>query len=213
MPTMIHRGSFTKTLAENPRGVKILFMHDMERPIGKPTSLFEGDTGLELTASISRTDDGIRAMTLLRDEVIDALSIGFDPIKFDLEIIDDVQFRHIREVKLHEISLVTLGADAMARIQEVNSAFTVKTPETFGLQLPNRLYEDDETKAKRFTVEITRYAREGNLTIEKLTDLTESFGYSQPPTSSEPETTEPVTDVERLYDDAAMQVAAMMLDD
>lgn len=217
IPTIIHRGSFIKTLRENSRGVKILFMHDMDKPIGKPTALFEGDRGLDLTARISRTPSGDEAMTLIRDEVIDALSIGFDPIKFDFEEVEGVQFRHIRELKLFEISPVTLGADVLARISEVNSAYTGPMIERFGLNIAGHLYEDDESKGKRFAAELLRYSREGNLDRDRLITLTESFGYIEPITSNptdEGEPSEPITsDIERLYDDALMQRASLLLDD
>lgn len=224
IPTIIHRGSFVKTLRENQRGVKILFMHDMDRPIGKPTSLFEGDSGLDLTAQVSRTPSGIEAMTLIRDGVIDALSIGFDAVKFDFEEIEGVQFRHIREVRLFEISPVTLGADALARINEVNSTCDANVIERFGLLTAGRIIEDDESKGKRFAAEVLRYSREGNLDRDRLVSLTESFGYIAPITafSTLPDenvdvasdSEQPIThDVERLYDDAMLRRAALLLDE
>lgn len=122
IPTIIHRGAFNKTLQESVRGIKILWQHDSHEPIGLPTSLFESDEGLVFQASVSRTTRGRDAITLMRDGVLDAVSIGFDSIKEDMEQVDDGSMvRHIREIRLWEISVVTFGADPNARIREVNS--------------------------------------------------------------------------------------------
>jgi HK97 family phage prohead protease len=131
IPTIIHPGAFTKTISEQRRGIKILWQHDTDEPIGLPTKLFESEEGLVLQAQISRTPAGIKALTLLRDGVIDALSIGFDPIKEDVEKdAQGNQIRHIRELRLWEVSVVTFGADADARIREVNSHPAAKTFKT-----------------------------------------------------------------------------------
>ncbi len=122
VPTIIHRGAFAKTLSEAGRGIKILWQHDVDEPIGVPTKLFESDEGLVLQANISRTQRGRDALVLLRDGVVDGLSIGFDPIKEDIEKNEDGSMvRHVREVRLWEVSVVTWGADPNARISEVNS--------------------------------------------------------------------------------------------
>lgn len=128
IPTILHRGAFSKTLAERSgtgnRGVKILLHHDMDKPIGLPTRLMEVEEGLALEAKVSLTSDGRNALILLRDGVLDALSIGFDAVKFDFEeTAEGTMIRHIREVRLWEISLVTFGADPEARITEVNGMF------------------------------------------------------------------------------------------
>lgn len=122
IPTIIDKGAFTKTLQEQTRGVKILWQHNPDEPIGVPTDMFESDRGLVLQAQISTTTRGQDAITLLRDGVIDGLSIGFDAIKQEfIELEDGSTIRHIKEIRLWEISVVTWGADPNARITEVNS--------------------------------------------------------------------------------------------
>ena len=123
IPSIIHPGAFAKTLDESQRRdkVKILLQHDIFTPLGLPTRLFEGGEGLVLEAKISRTRDGVDTLILMRDGVLDALSIGFDPVKFDFEELPDgTMIRNIREIRLFEISIVTFGADPNARITEVN---------------------------------------------------------------------------------------------
>lgn len=123
-PTIMQRGAFTKTLQERSRSIPILWQHDMWQPIGRPIHLFENDMGLVLQAEISRTSQGRDALTLIRDGVISALSIGFEPVIFDFDRTDpENEFRFIREARLVEISVVTLGADPNAQITEVRSGF------------------------------------------------------------------------------------------
>ena len=123
VPTSIHPGAFKKTLKEGGRGVKLLWQHDSHEPIGIPDKLVETKEGLALQGRISQTRRGTDALQLMRDGVLDALSIGFDSIKEDLEFDKkgDVVLRNIREVRLWEISAVTWGADPNAKITEVNS--------------------------------------------------------------------------------------------
>lgn len=123
IPTIMQRGAFTKTLQERRRAIPILWQHNPNQPIGKPVHLFESDEGLVLQAQISRTSLGKDALILMRDEVIRALSIGFQPVVFDFDEIEGVETRFIREARLTEISVVTLGADANALISEVRSGF------------------------------------------------------------------------------------------
>lgn len=121
MPTVILPGAFRNTLKTNVRGVKILLHPDLSRPVGKPTKLHESSVGLELEAKLSNPVEGRDAYQLLKDGVIDALSIGFDVVSFDLSEMGGEPVRRIHEIDLAEVSLVTLGADSKARSTEVSS--------------------------------------------------------------------------------------------
>jgi HK97 family phage prohead protease len=115
-PTIIERGAFLSSLQKNPFP-KILWMHDTAMPIGRCTECREGARGLEVIGKISETSQGKEALRLLRDGIIDELSIGFDPVKWEM----DGEIRRIKDLKLWEISLVTFGADSGAKISEVNT--------------------------------------------------------------------------------------------
>ncbi len=102
---VIEPGAFTKTLAEGWERVKILALHnDCWLPIGKPMELREDDNGLYISAKISDTAMGKDIKVLLNDGVLNELSIGYDPVVFDY---DGDGIRHLREVKLWEVSVVT----------------------------------------------------------------------------------------------------------
>lgn len=102
---IIEPGAFTKTIAEGIGRVKILSGHnDSLLPIGIPTELREDAKGLFMSAKISDTTLGRDVKTLIHDGVLCELSIGYDPVVFDY---DENGIRHLREVKLWEISVVT----------------------------------------------------------------------------------------------------------
>ena len=102
---IIEQGAFTKTLAEGWERVKILALHsDSCLPIGRPIELREDENGLYISARISDTAMGRDVKILLKDHVLNELSIGYDPVIFDY---DENGIRHLREVKLWEVSVVT----------------------------------------------------------------------------------------------------------
>ena len=111
---IIEPGAFTKTLAEGWERVKILALHnDCWLPIGRPIELREDTNGLFLSAKISDTTMGRDIKVLLKDGVLNELSIGYDPIVFDY---DGDGIRHLREVKLWEVSVVTWAMNPEAVI-------------------------------------------------------------------------------------------------
>ena len=125
IPTRILPGAFSKTLSENQKRIKVLYQHNQDWPIGKPIRMEENSDGLYVEARISETSMGKDVLTLLRDEVLTELSIGFDPIKFTM--VDEGgtmgYVRHISECRLWEFSPVTFGANSKALISSVNSLF------------------------------------------------------------------------------------------
>ena len=111
---IIEPGAFTKTIAEGWERVKILALHnDCWLPIGRPLELREDSNGLFIKAKISDTSMGRDIKVLLKDGVLTELSIGYDPIVFDY---DENGIRHLREVKLWEVSVVTWAMNPEATI-------------------------------------------------------------------------------------------------
>jgi HK97 family phage prohead protease len=117
---IINKGAFTKTIAEGfmSKRIKMLWQHDA--PLGMPTEMFEDDRGLYVKAKISRTALGDDALELLRDKVVDRMSIGFSIPKNKSGFTDE-GIRVISEVKLFEFSLVTFPANEAAHILAVKS--------------------------------------------------------------------------------------------
>jgi hypothetical protein len=122
VPTRILPGAFTKTLKENSKRVKVLFNHDPDSPIGIPTKMEETREGLLVEAKISQTEKGKEVLTLMRDGVLDELSIGFDVVKYSMADEGPLgQVRHISELRLWEFSPVTFAANSQAKIIAVHS--------------------------------------------------------------------------------------------
>lgn len=108
-------GAFTKTILENMRRIKVLYMHSMFDLIGKPLRLNEDSKGLEFEAFVSDTILGKDVMTLINDKVITDMSIGYERVKSDYDEVTNT--RTLKEVKLWEISPVTWGMNELAGIK------------------------------------------------------------------------------------------------
>ena len=117
---IIEKGAFAKTIVEDFHRIKILALHnDCWLPVGKPIELREDDRGLFIRGKISDTSMGRDIRTLLKDGVLSELSIGYDAIDFDYDSKTDT--RHLRRIKLWEVSIVTWAMNEQARIDEVKS--------------------------------------------------------------------------------------------
>lgn len=117
---VIERGAFSKTIREDFDRIKILSQHnDCELPIGKPLELREDEKGLYIRGRISDTQKGRDIRTLLKDGVLNELSIGYDCVNAEYD--GEAGIRHLREVKLWEVSIVTWAMNDQAKIQEVKA--------------------------------------------------------------------------------------------
>ncbi len=117
---VIEKGAFTKTIKEDFDRIKILFYHqDDDLPVGKPLELREDDKGLFIRAKISDTQKGHDIRTLLKDGVLNELSIGYDTIDFYYD--NETHVRHLKEVRLWEVSVVPWAMNELAQINEVKS--------------------------------------------------------------------------------------------
>lgn len=114
-------GAFADTIRERGDRVKFLANHDRQTlPLGKAIMLREDPAGLIGEFRVSATPHGDAALELIRDGVLDALSIGFAPLQsIGREGRDPVVER--TEVKLMEVSAVAFPAYENAVIAGVRS--------------------------------------------------------------------------------------------
>ncbi|MDT8442368.1 MAG: HK97 family phage prohead protease [Desulfuromonadales bacterium] len=115
---VVVRGAFSKTLKERGDRVKVLWQHDA--PLGKPTEMHEDSEGLWVKGKVSKTRLGDEALELMRDGVVDSMSIGYAPLKSDPDP-DRKGVTLLKEVKLYEFSPVTFPANESARIAGVKA--------------------------------------------------------------------------------------------
>jgi len=119
---IIDHGAFNKTLKEGGKRVKILFdanpvsdnSPNVQELIGRSLEMAEEKKGLfikgKLSLGVPRVEE---ASSLLRDDAITEISIGFDAIK--TLVIGST--RHLKEIRLRDISLVppTISSGAATR--------------------------------------------------------------------------------------------------
>lgn len=112
--------------AETDTSLKLVYRHD--EPIGLITAATETDEGIEIEARFSDTQTARDAYQLVRDGVIDRLSIGFAPLETTRT--EDERGTHttITRLALREVSLVPFPAYETAAITEVRTQPTA-TPE------------------------------------------------------------------------------------
>ena len=105
---------------------KLFWQH--REPIGVLTAIEDRADGCWITAKISSTPRGDEALTLVRDGVLDRLSVGFLPVKD--EVIDDTKAKTTTitrlEVLLREVSIVSFPAYPAAKITDVRSTTNTK---------------------------------------------------------------------------------------
>lgn len=128
---VIDKGAFRKTLSENPE-VLVLWQHKSDEVIGigmvkewQNKILIEGKLDVEDDPTAQKAYRKMKA-TPERPARIKGLSIGFKTIKATLEEREEeghTRFiRHIQELKLYEVSVVTWPALPQAQVTRVKTA-------------------------------------------------------------------------------------------
>lgn len=114
-------GAFAASIkAKMPR---MLWQHDPDKPIGKWVSAEEDNNGLRVKGRLALgTDQGRNAYELVKEGVLDSLSIGYRTIKS----FNEGNIRVLKELDLWEVSLVTFPANDAALITSVKSELTAR---------------------------------------------------------------------------------------
>ena len=103
-------GAFSRSLRSRNE-IKLFVNHDTSRVLASKRAgtlrLSESGRGLEVEADLPDTTDGRDMAVLLKRGDIDSMSFGFSVPKGGDSWSDDGQERELREVRLHEVSIVT----------------------------------------------------------------------------------------------------------
>lgn len=110
---VIEPGAFAKTIREGKPKVGYNHMY----MIGKPLSMEEDGKGLLTESYISDTPRGNEVLQLVKDGVIDAMSIAYEVIKSEDDY--DKEIRHLKELKLYEYGPVDFPVNENAVINGV----------------------------------------------------------------------------------------------
>ncbi len=112
----IEPSAFKKTLREN-KVFPLLFSHDVTQPIGiirgdedKKGLAIEGELNMDVTSAREKR-------SLVKQGALKGLSIGYESVKDEWDPGEKV--RHIKEIRLWEISLVVFPADKNARVAQI----------------------------------------------------------------------------------------------
>lgn len=136
-------GAFADTIRERGDRVKFLANHDRQTlPLGKAVMLREDAAGLIGEFRVSNTPDGDAALELIRDGVLDALSVGFVPLQDRGAAGRDPIIERLA-VKLMEVSAVAFPAYEGALISGVRHQIddpdqADETPEPDQLEAPDQ---------------------------------------------------------------------------
>lgn len=130
------KGCFAKSIQERGPGssthrkIAFLWQHDLHDPIGKILKIEEREDGAYAEVQLSNFDavpNAKRAYYQLIDGDIDQFSFGFEYVWDKIEYDESADAFIVREVKLFEISVVTLGANEMTEfIREIPDGKSLK---------------------------------------------------------------------------------------
>jgi len=118
---VIEKGAFAKSLRRRKaKGVKLLYQHKSDMPIGVFDEIKEDEHGLVVKGRLAlKTQAGAEAYELLKMGALDGLSIGFRVNPKEVSYDKRGGKRIIKEVDLMEVSLVTFPMNPQATVRSV----------------------------------------------------------------------------------------------
>lgn len=116
---IIERGAFSKTLIERKGRIAFCYQHDIWNPIGKIEEIYEDDKGLKVVVKLSAANDDIQ--TKVKEGILKEMSIGYRTINSRSEVQNGIEVNLLSEIKLIEISLVTVAANPLAVVETMKS--------------------------------------------------------------------------------------------
>lgn len=120
----ISPGAYANSLAEHRRQgttPKLFWCHDMSQPLGRWLDIAEDGKGLWVQGRLNlKVQRAREAYALLSEGDLDGMSIGYYPVKSEPHP-SRPGVTVLQDIKLVEISLVPIGADRFARVNDVKS--------------------------------------------------------------------------------------------
>lgn len=121
---VIEEGAFAKSLSKRgAKGIKLLWQHNMDEPIGVFDDIIEDRRGLKVKGRLALgTQRGREAYELMKMGALDGLSIGYRVEPKGMRWDESSKKRYLSEVDLMEISAVTFPMNPKARVNAVKGA-------------------------------------------------------------------------------------------
>lgn len=116
---VLAEGSMSKSIGERGERIAFCLQHDIYNPVGKILEISEDEKGLKIKARISDAHPEVK--TKIKEGILREMSIGYTTINSKQETIDGKEVRILTEVKLYEVSLVTVAANELAVIEDIKS--------------------------------------------------------------------------------------------
>ena len=176
---VITDGAFAKSLRKRgAKGVKLLYQHKSDMPIGVFTSIKEDDHGLKVKGKLAmNVQAGKEAYELLKMGALDGLSIGFKVNPQKVSYDKRTKKRIIDELDLMEISLVTFPMNPAATVRSVKGTeISIREWEN-GLRDAFSLSRSESKQAARavFDVFNQREVEENTELVDAIRELTKNF--------------------------------------
>ena len=131
---VVMAGAFKETLAEwkeSGNTIPLLWGHDfsLHGDIGWVVDAVEDEKGLRVTAQLDLEDpDGAKAYRRIKGRRVNQMSFAYDVLEGSAESSDDGEsFYALKKLKLHEVSVVMLGANQETEILAVKSADSARS--------------------------------------------------------------------------------------
>lgn len=112
---VIDKGAFINTLADRGDRIAFCYQHDIFNPIGKILQISEDEKGLFIKVRLSAAEKDIQ--TKIKEGILKEMSIGYSVVNASNEKRDERDVYVLKELKLYEVSLVTVAANPLAQIE------------------------------------------------------------------------------------------------
>lgn len=133
---IVARGAISSSIAAR-KSIPMLLYHDQRRPVGSWTSFEEVSDGLLVKGKFSNTSPAREAREDAKCGALGGLSMGYNTLKHRME----GKARHLLEVDLHEISLVTIPMNDRTRVTSVKEIEDLRALVAAGDRLTERQME------------------------------------------------------------------------
>lgn len=145
---VITDGAFTKTLKEMGDRVAFCYQHDIRQPVGKIIEIFEDSKGLRIKVRISDSETSIK--TKIREGILNEMSIGYVVMDAKAGQVSGKDVYLLTEIKLYEISLVTIAANKLALIDSVKG--DGESNHEYILNEFDRIIANEKNREKKFEI-------------------------------------------------------------